>query len=96
MDHVAALAECREVAISVVRRVVIAVRSGKNDSRGAHPSEHVVGADLQARAPTPTVAPGQGICVPPAAVAEVEHVPSMRPVAALTASTGPAEADGQR
>ena len=95
VDHVATLAEGREVAVSVVRGVVIPVSSGQQDLCLAGLPE-----DVRPYAdPDPTasaIAPPAGLRVPPAAIAEVVDHSPVRPSAALAAASRPAEPDHGR
>ena len=94
--QMAALAESREIGSRVVTRVVVTVRCGEHHPRPPDNAEHVVGAELQPDEPSTTVTPAPGLCVPPAAITEVDHHLLVWPSAALTASPGPAEAHRDR
>ena len=95
VDHVAALAEGREVGVGIVRRVVVPVGCGQH-----HPGSAGTAEDVSLRSdpdpPAPPVAPPAGVSVPPAAVAEVVDYLPMRPPAALAAASSPAEPDQRR
>ena len=95
VDHVAPLAEGREVGVRVVRGVVIPVGSGQNDP-GLPDAAEDVGLCRNPDPPAPPVAPSAGIRVPPAAIAKVVDHPPVRSPAALTAAFRPAETDHGR
>jgi hypothetical protein len=95
VDHMAALAEGSEVGVSVVRGVVIAMGSGKNDPRSSSLTEDVDPCCDPDPSP-PAVTPASDICVPPAAIAEVVDHPPVRPSAALTAASRSPEPDRDR
>ena len=95
VDHVAPLAEGREVGIRVVRGVVIAVRSSQHHP-GPTGQVEGVSSCRDPDPPAPAVTPAIGLRVPPAPVAEVvDHLP-VRSSAALAAASSPAEADLRR
>ena len=95
VDHVAALAEGREVGVRVVRGVMIPVGGGQDHPSPASAAEDVGTGPDPDPAP-PTIAPATGLSVPPTPIAEViDHLP-VRSSAALTAALGPAEADRHR
>lgn len=94
--HVTPLAERREVGVRVVGGIVVAVSGGQNHSRGPNRTEHVVAIDREADDPPSAIAPGTGLRVPPAAVAEMPDSFSVRPPAALTAAPSAPKADYRR
>lgn len=69
VDHVAPLAEGREVEVAVVSGVVIPM--GGEDDPGPASMAEDVGIQSYADPPSPVVAPTAAIRVPPAAVAAV-------------------------
>ncbi len=89
VDHVAPLAEGREVDVGVVRGVVIPMGCGQHHPGRAHEDEHIHRPSLQSDPPAPPVSPPAGVGVPPAAIAEVVDYlrpcgrpqPSQRPLA---------------
>jgi hypothetical protein len=95
VDHVAPLAEGREVGIRVVRGVVITVRGGQNDPGPAGAAEDV-SFSSDPDPPAPAIAPPAGICVPPAPVTKVVDQPSVWPSATLAAASGSTEPDHGR
>ena len=95
VDHVAALAEGREIGIRVVGRIVVPVRGCKDDMGPAGSAEDINARPGPDPAPPP-IAPATGLSVPPTPVAEVvDHLP-VRPPTALTPTLRPAEADRDR
>ena len=95
VDHVAALAESREVGVRVVGRVVVAMGGCKDDVGPTSTAEDIDARPDPDPAP-PSIAPTAGLSIPPAAVAEVvDHLPVRSP-AALTPALRPAEADRHR
>lgn len=75
VDHVAALAERREIGVRVVRGVVIPMDGSEDHPGPAGPPEDV--GICRDPDPTPlSIAPPTGIRVPPAAVAEVVDHPA--------------------
>ena len=94
MDHVAPLAERGEVSGCIVGRIMVQVRARDIDPRDTDDRRHA--CVRGSHAPSPPVAPLAAIGVPPAAVAEVEHPPTMRTLAMLAAPLGAAEADQLR
>ena len=96
MVHMTPLAERREVGVRIVGRIVIAVCGGQDHPRRPHRLQHVIGINREADDPPCPIAPGTGLSVPPAAIAEVpDGLPVWTP-AALTAALGAAEADHRR
>ena len=69
MDHVAPLAERREVGVRVVGRVVVPMGGRQDHPGGAHGAQHVVLAEGEARTAPSPVPPRTGGGVPPASVA---------------------------
>ena len=96
VDHMAALAESREVGARVVRRVVVAVGGGQEHPCCPHRLQHVVSVDRKADYLTRTIPPETGLSVPPAAIAEVPNGLPVRTPAAFTAALGATEADHGR
>ncbi len=94
MDHVATLAERSEVARRVVGRIMVQMRAREIDPRDADERQRAR-AWRSHPAPAP-VAPLPAIGIPPAAVAQVEHVPTVRTSAMLAAALGAAEANQLR
>ncbi|KAJ8137351.1 hypothetical protein OY671_009436, partial [Metschnikowia pulcherrima] len=94
MDHVAPLAQRGEVAGRVVGRIMVQVRARDKDPRDADDRRHT--RARRSRTPSASVAPSAAISVPPAAIAQVEHPPTMRTSAMLAATLGAAEADQLR
>jgi hypothetical protein len=90
VDHVASLAEGREVGVRVVRGVVIPMGGSQNDP-GATGTAEDVSFRSDPDPAAPAIPPPAGIRVPPAAVTEVVDHPPVRSPAALTASLRPAE-----
>jgi len=71
VDHVASLAESREVVPGVVGCVVVVVRCRQDHPRGPHGTEHVVPAVGEARTKPSSVAPHARLSAPPAAITEM-------------------------
>jgi len=96
MDHVASLAEGREVGVRVVAGVVIAMGGREHDARPARTPEHIVDAEGEAHPLAAPITPSAAFGIPPSAVAQMVDDPPMRPPAALTAALGPVEPDHDR
>ncbi len=64
MDHVAALAEGREVRVRVVGRVVVPVSRSQHHVRPPHDPEQVGSAGLDPDPPASPVTPGARIGMP--------------------------------
>lgn len=98
MQDVASLAECREVSIRVVGRVVVSMRGRQHHPRHLHQSScHILGNGKGSAYPAASaVPPPPRLGVPPSAVAEVLHVLQMRPAAPLAAAIRSHEADDGR
>ena len=79
VDHVAVLAERREVGVHVVRGVVISLGCGQHHPGPTDPSEDV-GFCSDPDPAAPAITPPTRICVPPAAIAEMNR-PSARAAA---------------
>ncbi len=75
VDHVAALAEGREIGVGVVRGVVITVGCRQHHPRPAQPSKDV-GLYRDPDPAATTITPPAGVRVPPAAVPEVVDRPA--------------------
>jgi hypothetical protein len=75
VNHVAALAERRQIARTIVGRIVVEVRAGDIDPRNSH-AHSDVRADY-ADAPSPSVAPLPAIGIPPAPVTEMKDTGPM-------------------
>ena len=95
VDHVAALAEGREVGVGVVGGVVIPMGSSQHNSCSVNQAEDV-GPCRDPYPPAPAIAPSASLRVPPAPVAEVVDHPPMRSSAALAAAPSPTEPDHGR
>lgn len=80
VDHVAALAERREIDISVVRRVVVAVGCCQDYPGCPYGPECVEPSCPEPDPPAPSLATRGGVRVPPVAIAKVVDVrPCGRP-----------------
>ena len=89
VDHMAPLAEGREIARPVARRVMVQVRARDRNARRSHQREEVVARHAN---PTPTaVAPAAAPRIPPAAIAQVRDRLAMRTIAMLAAPLGAVE-----
>ena len=95
VDHVAPLAEGREVGIRVVRGVVISMSCGEDNSGLANAAENIC-PKPKPDPPAPAIPPTTSFCIPPAAIAEVVDHPPVRSPAALAAASSPPEADHGR
>ena len=98
VQHVAPLTERRQVSVSVVGRVVVAVRGRQYDAGDLHPPGfHRLGcgqgAPLQA---APPIAPAGRLSIPPTSIAKVLHVLHVQPSAPLAPAPRPHEADDGR
>lgn len=108
VEHVAPLAECREVAGAVVARVMVQMRAGQDHARDRKTCGRGdaceaglsllkgVGWRQLAHSPAMAVAPGASLCIPPGAVTEMRDVLPVRAAAALAAALGSGEADQVR
>ena len=94
VEHMAALAQCGEIARQVMARVMIEMRAGEHDI-GRTDAEHV--EPFANRDPSTTVrTPIAGIGIPPSPVAEMRDEAQMRPRTSLAARTGTIETDRSR
>jgi len=108
VEHVAALAECREVAGPVVAWVVVQMRAGQDHARDrktwGRGDAGEVGLDFleslrwrQLADPSAlAIAPSAPLCIPPGTVAQVRDVLPVRSAAALAAPLSAREADEVR
>ncbi len=96
VDHVAPLADGHEIGVAIVSGVVVAMARSQDHPRRPHGAEHIIAIDREAHNPPRPIAPGSGLSVPPAAVAEMPDGFPMRTPAALTAAPGASEADHRR
>ena len=92
VDHVAALAEGREIGVGVVRGVVITMGRRQHHPRPTDPTEDVSFCTDPDPA-FPPIAPPTGIRVPPATIAQMVDHPPVWPPAALAATFRPPEPD---
>ena len=95
VDHVAALAEGREVGVRVVRGVVIPMGSSEDDPGSTGASEDVSPRSDPDPA-SPPIAPPTSLSVPPAAISKVVDHPPVWPPAPLAAASRPPEPDHGR
>ena len=94
VEHMAALAQCGEIARQIMARVMIEMRAGEHDI-GRTDAEHV--EPFTNRDPSTTVrTPIAGIGIPPSPVAEMRDEAEMRPRTSLAARTGTIETDRSR
>lgn len=105
MAHVAALAECSEVARPVVARIVVQVRAGQHHTRysegrgwpdASQPRLHALQRHWRKQAAHPPplpVAPACRILVPPLAIAEMVYVATVGTPAMLAPPLRPGEPD---
>lgn len=94
VDHVAPLAQSREVARAVVGWIMVEVRAGDIDPRDADDRREIT--IRRAHPASAPIAPVPAIGVPPSAVAQVEHPCTVRTPAMLAAPFGAAKADQPR
>jgi len=94
VEHMAALAQCGEIARQVMARVMIEMRAGEHDI-GRTDAEHI--EPFANRDPSTTVrTPIAGIGIPPSPVAEMRDEAQMWPRTSLAARTGTLETDRVR
>lgn len=94
VDHVAALAERRELPEVAIGGIVVEVRAGQHHGCPPAVQEDVLAWTLY---PAPAaIAPMQTIWIPPPTVAQMEDPAPMRSAAVLAAAAGPLEADEPR
>ena len=94
VDHVAALAQCGQVARCIVGRIVVEMRARDIDPGHTHDRRHPLVGRTD---PTPPpVAPVPAIGVPPPPVAQMEHPPTVRTPAMLASPVGTTKADQLR
>ena len=94
VEHMAALAQGREVCRHVVPRIVIEMCAGEDDIGGADANQLEAIAD---RDPSTSLGtPAARFGVPPAAIAEMCNETPMRPRAMFAARPGPTKADRVR
>lgn len=90
VQHVAPLAQRREVRGRVITRIVIEMRAGQHDPR--HP--HLRQRNPQRRDPaTLGRSPASPLAIPPTPVAQMRHALQMRTTAALATTTRAVKAD---
>src|ERR1700709_47008 len=77
VDHVAPLAEGREVAVRIVGRVVVSMGRGQNDTSPANTAEDI-GPRRDPDPASPPITPPASLSVPPATIAEVVDHPPVR------------------
>ena len=91
VEHMAALAQCGEIARQVVARIMVEMCAGEHDI-GRTDAEHV--QPFANRDPSTTVrTPIAGIGIPPSPVAKMRDEAQMRPRTSLAARTGTIETD---
>jgi hypothetical protein len=91
VEHVTALAQCGEICRRVVTRIVIKVRTGKDDIGHAHRGQ----IDTADRNPlTAGRPPTAKIAIPPPTIAQMRNEPQVRARALFTTRARPLEADG--
>ena len=95
VDHVAALAEGREVGICVVRGVVVPM-GRRQDDPGPTGSSQDVSFRGYSDPPAPAIAPPTSLRVPPAAIPEVVDQLPVRTPTPFAAAPSPAEPDHGR
>jgi hypothetical protein len=86
MDHVAALAKALQIAQPIVGGIMIQVRSGQHNARGASGNQR-----QQVRPPRPpsmAIAPGPLDGIEPSPIRQTADQMSMRPTAALAPAAG--------
>ena len=88
VDHVTALAQRREVGRGIIARIVVEVGTREHDVGGSRRVEDV---GPEPDHPPPSRSPGGNIRVPPAAVAQVDDVATVRTPAPLATRTGTTE-----
>ncbi|NGM37384.1 hypothetical protein G4G93_26305 [Methylobacterium sp. DB0501] len=93
VQHMAALAERRQVGVLVVGGVVVAVGRRQHHLGDPDPSEQVFVAQPMPEPTTPTVAPTRDLVISPASIAEMKDPLQVRACACLASSSRPAEAD---
>jgi hypothetical protein len=96
VEHVAALAECLEIAGTIVGRVVVEVGRGQQHSRLPQPARAPVRCRQIAELSAPTIAPGALSLIPPAPVTQVADHLAMRAPALLASGVRPLEANDGR
>lgn len=90
VDHVAALAERREIILCAVRRIVIEMGAGQHDPCRADEREDVVAGGSNPA--SPAIAPDTTARIPPPPVAQMYDDLPMRSVAMVAAPLGAREA----
>ena len=96
VDHVAALAEGREVGVRVVSGVVVSMSRGRHDVRHPHPGHEIVEARRAGDRLPLLIALGAQLTVPPAAIRETVDFLPVWPSAPLAAAASPPKADHRR
>ena len=94
VKHMATLAECREIALATVGRIMIEVRAGQNHSRRPHGPQNVVPDHICAAAAA--VSPAMLHRIPPAPVTEVANKLTVGPRAMVATSLGSGEPNEPR